>query len=304
LCGCTPTGSPRFATAAGSKPSRPRRRPGADRIDAALILAFVTDLLARRELRPGIPGQDGLRELAARRRQLTEALQAERCRRDLAAPPGIRGSLDAIIAALQSNLGVIEGEIAATIADAPRLAELSRLLQTIFGIGPVVAARLVAELPERGLLSGKQIAALVGLAPRTRQSGKTSWRERTGHGRIGVRRALFNAARSAIAHRSPFKDFYDRLVRENNRPGKVALVAVMRKILVTANAAARDRQPWRAAGPRQPTVGTACRPHAEQPARRAGPVKAATAATGRTHERTRPMRHRQFPCCTKRAVHT
>ncbi len=252
-------------------------RAKTDRIDARLILAFLGDLLARRELRPGILGHDGLRELAARRSQLVDNLQAERCRRDLAGLPSVRRSLDAIIAALQHSLAAIEAEIAATIADEPRFAELSRLLQTIFGIGRIVAASLIAELPELGLLSGKEIAALVGLAPRTRQSGKTRYRERIGHGRPGVRRALFNAARSAIAHRSPFRDFYDRLVKTNARPGKVALVAGMRKILVTANAVARDRQPGHAAGERQPTVGTACRPHAEPTACRAGRVKAAAA---------------------------
>jgi transposase len=92
------------------------------------------------------------------------------------------------------------------------------------------------------------------LAPRTRQSGKRRWRESIGHGRPGVRRALFNAARSAIAHPSPFHDFYNRLVNKNRRPGKVALVAVMRKILVTANALARDRQPWHAAAHDQATA--------------------------------------------------
>jgi transposase len=252
-------------------------RAKTDLIDARLILAFLSDRLARRELRPSILGPDGLRDLAARRRQLIESLQAERCRLGLAAQPAVRRSLDAVIAALRHSLEAIEDEIAATIAGEPSLSELSKLLQTIFGIGRIVAATLIAELPELGLLSGKQIAALVGLAPRTRQSGKTRYRETTGHGRPGVRRALFNAARSAIAHPSPFRDFYDRLVNTNRRPGKVALVAVMRKILVTANAVARTRQPWRAAGARQPTVGTTCRPHAEQTARRAGRVKAAAA---------------------------
>ena len=252
-------------------------RAKTDRLDARLMLAFVMDRLARRELRPSLFGHDGLRDLAARRRQLVESLQAERCRLDLAAQPAVRRSLEAVILALRHSLAAIEEEIAATIAGEPGLSELSRLLQTIFGIGRIVAATLIAELPELGLLSGKQIAALVGLAPRTRQSGKTRYRETTGHGRPGVRRALFNAARSAIAHPSPFRDFYDRLVNTNGRPGKVALVAVMRKILVTANAVARTRQPWRAGAERQPTVGTTGRPHAEQTARRAGRVKAAAA---------------------------
>jgi transposase len=218
-----------------------------DRIDAALILAFVTDLLTRQAVRPDSPEREELRELAARRGQLVAALQAECCRLDVAAAAGVRGSLEGIIAALRASLHAIEDEIAKTIANDANLAELDRLLRTIFGVGPVVAAALIAELPELGLLSGKQIAALVGLAPRTRQSGKTRWRESIGHGRPGIRRALFNAARSAIAHPSPFKDFYNRLVQRNARPGKVALVAVMRKILITTNAVARDRQPWRAA---------------------------------------------------------
>ena len=80
--------------------------------------------------------------------------------------------------------------------------------------------------------------------PRTRQSGKAFRRATTGHGRPGVRRVLFNAARSAIRHNPPMRDFYQRLVQANNRPGKVALTAVMRKILVTLNAIARDQQPW------------------------------------------------------------
>jgi len=137
----------------------------------------------------------------------------------------------------------------------------------------VAAMTLIADLPELGLLSAKQIAALVGLAPHTRRSGKTRYRETTGHGRPGIRRVLFNAARAAVRHPSLFKDFYDRLVTDNRRPGKVALTAVMRKILITANAVARDREPWHGGV----AVGTPGRPHAEQTAHRAGRVKAAAA---------------------------
>jgi transposase len=256
-----------------------------DRIDAALILAFATDQRACREVSPGVAEREALRELAARR-QLSKALHAECCRLDLAGSAGVRHSLEAIIAALRQSLEAIEREIAKAIADDPPLAGLERLRRTIFGIGPVVAATLIAELPELGLLSGKQIAALVGLAPRTRQSGKTRWRESIGHGRPGVRRvcagcapgvrrALFNAARSAIAHSSPFKDFYNRLVKSNRRPGKLALSAVMRKILVTANAVARNRQPWRAATPDQPNAPSAGR-LTTQAAPRAGAAPAAS----------------------------
>ena len=148
---------------------------------------------------------------------------------------------------MQQSLQTLEAEIAELIAADPDAEGLSCLLQSVHGIGPVTAASLIADLPELGHLSAKEIAALVGLAPHTRQSGKTRYRERIGHGRPAVRRALFNAARAAIRHPSALKTFYDRLVTQNKRPGKVALTAVMRKLLVTANAIARDRQPWRLA---------------------------------------------------------
>lgn len=244
-----------------------------DAIDARLILAFVCDRLARRDLRASLIGDDRLSALAARRRQLVDALQAEGCRLGAAALPAVRASLEAVIAVLRHSLEALEVELADAIAANPQTAELVKLLQTIFGVGPVVAMTLIADLPELGLLSAKQIAALVGLAPHTKRSGKTRYRETTGHGRPGVRRVLFNAARVAVRHPSPFNDFYHRLVTDNRRPGKVALIAVMRKILITANAVARDRQPWRG----RIAVGTPCRPHAEQSDHRAGRVKAAAA---------------------------
>jgi transposase len=172
-----------------------------DAIDAGPILAFVCDRLARRELCTSLIGNDQLRALAARRRQLVDALQAERCRLDAAA---LRASLEAVIAVLRHSLEALGAELADAIAAHPPTAELAKLMQTICGIGPVVAMALIADLPELGLLSAKQIAALVGLAPHTRRSGKIRYRETTGHGRSGVHRALFNAACAALRHASPF----------------------------------------------------------------------------------------------------
>lgn len=251
-----------------------------DPIDARLIQSFVTQELSRRGRRGSVIGDEQLRALVARRRQLLNTLQAERCRLALAAIAAVRDSLERVITALEGSLEAIETELAAAIAGNRETAALARLLQTIYGIGPITAFALIADLPELGLLTGKQIAALLGLAPHTRRSGKTRYRETIGHGRAGVRQALFNAARAAISHPSPFQDFYHRLVTRNRRPGKVALTAVMRKLLLTANAVARDRQPWR--GSRQATPapragGTKCRPHGEPIARRAGRVKAAAA---------------------------
>lgn len=220
-------------------------RAKTDRIDAGLIASFAAGELTRRGLRPAIAADEVLRELTARRRQLADMLHAERCRLDLANTPAVRHSLSLTLELLEQSLRTVEQEIAARIAANPELADLSRLLQSVKGIGPITAMTLIAELPELGHLNAKEIAAMVGLAPFTRQSGKTRRYEHTGHGRPSVRRVLFNAARSTIQRPSPLKDFYDRLVQQNQRPGKVALVAVMRKLLVTANAIARDRQPWK-----------------------------------------------------------
>ena len=248
-----------------------------DPIDARLIHAFVTQELSRRGWRCSVVGDERLRALAARRRQLIAVLQAERCRLAVAAVAAVRDSLERVIAALRDSLEALEAELAAAIAGNRETAELARLLQTVHGIGPVTAMALIADLPELGLLTGKQIAALPGLAPHTRRSGKMRYREPTGHGRLVGRQALFNAARAAIRHPSPFQDFYHRLVTTNRRPGKVALTAVMRKLLVTANAVARDRQPWHARQPEPRAGGTGGRPHGEPIARRAGRVKAAAA---------------------------
>jgi transposase len=220
-----------------------------DQIDARLIAHFARDELAGRGLAPAVEGDETLRELIARRRQLTLSLHAERCRESLALSAAVKKSLKKLIAGLTAALCAIAREIAAHIVASKPLSERAANLKTLKSVGPVTAATMLGELPELGRLSGKEITALVGLAPRTRQSGKTTQRATTGHGRPGVRAVLFNAARCAIRCNPHFKAFYQRLVTENKRPGKVALTAVMRKILVTLNAIARENKPWRFAEP-------------------------------------------------------
>lgn len=215
-------------------------RAKTDRIDAMLIAHYLADAVRRADLPATFRADERLRALAARRRQLVDARQAEGCRADLANDPIVRESLAAVIAALTQSLEAIEEAIERHIASDGELDRLAKALRGVRGVGPVVAATLVADLPELGRLTGKQIAALVGLAPQTHESGKKSRQAKTGHGRPLVRSALFNAARAAIRHPSTMQDFYNRLVEANHRPGKVALTAVMRKILVIANAVARD----------------------------------------------------------------
>jgi transposase len=224
-----------------------RRKAKTDVIDAHLIAEFARDELSQRDMPVPIEIDETLRELTTRRRQLVLSLHAERCRAGLASSSAIKASLKKLIKALIGALNVIEREIECHIASSKLLSERAAKLKTLKGVGPITTATLLGELPELGHLTGKQIAALVGLAPRTRESGKISWRATTGHGRPGVRAVLFNAARCAIRHNHYFKAFYERLVHNNGRPGKVALLAVMRKILVTLNAIARENKPWRLA---------------------------------------------------------
>lgn len=215
-------------------------RAKTDRIDARLIAEYAADQQARGALRESVTQDETLRALIVRRRQLADSLKAERCRLEHADDKWVKRSLAAVIKALVKSFDAIETAIARHLEDNPQIRALARQLQTIHGIGPVTAATLLGNLPELGRLTGKQIASLVGLAPQTRESGQSKYRAAIGHGRPQVRQVLFNAARAAISHRSGMKEVFDRLIVRNGRPGKVALCAVMRKLLVIANAVARD----------------------------------------------------------------
>lgn len=216
-----------------------------DDLDAILIAGFAADELAGRGLKPMVEGNEALRALAVRRRQLSLMRQAEKCRRNLARQPAVIASIAAVIACLEAGLAAIDAELQGLIAADAKLVQMAHNLRSLKCIGPISVHTFLAELPELGRCDNKEIAGLVGLAPRTRKSGKLTFRARTGHGRPGVRHVLFNAARAAIRHNPVMRDFYQHLVTVNHRPGKVALTAVMRKLLVTLNAIARDNQPWK-----------------------------------------------------------
>ena len=118
------------------------------------------------------------------------------------------------------------------------------MLKSMPGIGDVTARTLLAQLPELGAIRRHQIAALVGIAPINRHSGLMRGRRSIAGGRTSVRGVLYMAALTAIRRGSPFRSFYERLT-QRGRPKKVALVAVMRKLLVELNAIVRNRTLWR-----------------------------------------------------------
>ncbi|WP_233713825.1 transposase, partial [Aquamicrobium zhengzhouense] len=143
-------------------------------------------------------------------------------------------------------LASLDDEMDGHIRKSPIWLVRRQLLTSMPGVGTVTARTLLAELPELGQLDRRQITALVGLAPFTRQSGKWRGKSFIGGGRSGVRASLFMAALSAVRHNPQLKEFRDRLVAAG-KPKLVALVAAMRKLVTILNAMLRDSKPWKTA---------------------------------------------------------
>jgi transposase len=213
-----------------------------DRIDAAVLAEFAAVLHARgHQPRPlASMEQRELAALVARRRQLVVMLVAERQRLGVAHSRA-KPSIQAVIELLLKQLADIDDDLQRTLKE--RHADLSGLLQSVKGVGPTTASTLIAELPELGLLTRKQITSLVGLAPLNRDSGTFRGQRHIFGGRASVRRVLYVAALVATRFNPAIKDCYTRLVAAG-KPKKVALVACMRKLLITLNAIARTKTPW------------------------------------------------------------
>ena len=184
-----------------------------------------------------------LGELVARRRQIIDMMTAERNRRRQLSSRRLIKSVDRLLAVLQKELTELEGDIGESIRGTPAWRERDELLRSVPGIGDVVARTLIADLPELGRLDRKQIAALVGIAPLNRDSGRMRGRRPSWGGRAKVRSALYMAALVASQRNPVLKAFYQRLI-SFGKPKKLALTAVMRKLLTILNAMVRDNKRW------------------------------------------------------------
>jgi transposase len=210
-----------------------------DEIDARLLRAFGRNRLNAGKLRLGRAQDVVLDGLMARHRQLKAALHAEQCRLETAAIATVRASLERMIAQLKDELAAISAELSAHESNDARLAFKEAVLCERKGVAQPTARALLAELPELGRLDRKQITALGGLAPRVHQSGRTQLRRGLAPGRTCVKVILFNPARTAMRCDPEIRAFCSCL-RARGKPGKVIMVAVMRKLLVRLNAAVRD----------------------------------------------------------------
>jgi transposase len=216
-----------------------------DRIDAQLIARFVDAVRPAPRPMPPAATQE-LAALMARRRQLIGMLVAERMRRQQAAPGLVRSSIARLVTRLEDDLKMLDAHLDRTVRGTPVWRDKEDLLASVPGIGKTIARTLLAELPELGTLSPRQIAALAGLAPYTRQSGQWRGKSFIGGGRPAVRAALFMGALVAARHNPTLKAFRDRLIA-NGKPKLVALIATARKLLTILNAILRDAKPWRPA---------------------------------------------------------
>jgi transposase len=221
------------------------KRAKTDPIDAAVIARFVAATTP--EVRP-LPDEQtrALADLVARRRQIVQMIVAERQREKRATVRRLRRSIERLLAALEKELNELDKALDDAVRGSPAWRQNEDLLKSVPGVGSVIARTLMAELPELGTLDRRQIAALAGLAPWTRQSGKWKGKSFIGGGRSSVRAALFVGALVAARFNPTLKAFRQRLI-DAGKPKIVATIAVARKLLTILNAIMRDRKPWQPA---------------------------------------------------------
>lgn len=216
-----------------------------DRLDAAVNARFAEAVQPAARPLPSAEAQ-ALGELIARRRQLVDMLGAERNRHGQVRDRRLRRRIGVHVEWLKKAIAEVERDVNDTIRLSPVWREKDELLTSVPGIGDVTAQTLIADVPELGGLTRRRIAALIGVAPLSRDSGTRRGRRMIAGGRPAVRRVLYMAALVAVRYNPVIAAFYARLTAAG-RPKKVALVAAMRKLLTILNAILRDERPWQPA---------------------------------------------------------
>jgi transposase len=213
-----------------------------DQVDAHVLARFAQAV--RPEARP--PHTPETVELAAvlmRRRQLIEMLTAENNRLSMAVPR-VAKTIRRHVAWLEKQLANTDADLDGLIRQSTAWQHKAMLLESVPGMGRVTSTSFLAQLPELGQLTNKQIAALVGVCPYSRDSGTKRGRRAIWGGRATLRAALYMAALVGTRHNPVLKDFYQRLLAVG-KPKKVALVACMRKLLTILNSMIKHDQPWK-----------------------------------------------------------
>jgi transposase len=212
-----------------------------DAIDALFIARFIAETGGRKiELDPV---REALADMVKARRDLGEAARRLSQQAEALTHKGARRALEKQAEGLRTAAKAMEQAAAAYVRDHSALTNDAQIMQTAPGVGAIVAASMLADMPELGRLTGKQAARLAGLAPYIRESGAWKGRAACGGGRMAPRNILYMAAMAAKRKDPSLKAFFDRLVAAG-KPKMVALVALMRKLLTALNAMLRDQKPW------------------------------------------------------------
>ena len=214
-----------------------------DRLDAKALARFAEAVRPTPRTLPDAEAEE-FRSILARRRQLIQMMTAEKNRLSATTSEAVAKRIQAHVRWLEKELSRTDRDLEETIENSPTLKENEALLRSVPGVGPVLCRTLLAELPELGSLSPRDLSALVGVAPLNRDSGTLRGRRAVWGGRGRVREALYMGALIASRFNPHIKGFYERLVKAG-KPKKVALVACMRKLLTILNAVMREHTPWR-----------------------------------------------------------
>ncbi|MDY6847263.1 MAG: transposase [Chloroflexota bacterium] len=213
-----------------------------DEIDARNIASYAEMIKPE----PKQPREDldiRIRALVTRREQLVDIRSAEgnrlgTCHESIKAD--IREHLDW----LEHQISIIDDEIKQLVKSSEKWNNQITLLKSMPGVGFITAVTMTANMPELGELNRQKIAALAGLAPYNRDSGKKRGKRRIFGGRQSIRRVMYMAALSAIKHNPVIKKFYERLMKKG-KPFKVAITACMRKMITIMNVMVRNQTAWR-----------------------------------------------------------
>jgi transposase len=210
-----------------------------DAIDAAVLADYGYVMTPRTMVSPSHE-QSELAQVVKRRRQLVELATIEKNRLEKAPDDLATQSIQRMLRILKEEIQEMDARMATLMKRHQSLANAHDVVKPIKGIGPLTVATLLAELPELGRIGNRQISSLVGVAPHNVDSGMRRGTRHIRGGRIQIRCALYMAVLSAIQHDPGMKQFYQHLVEQGKKPKKVALVAVMRKMLVRLNAKMRE----------------------------------------------------------------
>ena len=209
------------------------QRAKTDNIDAAILSAYG-QAFQPTPTAPRTAQEQQLTELVRRRGQIVELLVAQRLQAQHLTLPALQRQSQSLIRRLERDIQQVEARIKELRTEVPTLDARAQKLEAITGVGTITAMGVLAELPELGSLNRRQAAALAGLAPHPRESGQWRGQRTIGGGRAPVRRSLYMAALVAARSNRLLKAFYQRL-RAAGKPAKVALTAVMRKLIVLMN---------------------------------------------------------------------